>query len=102
MNLYNPLCSQVNLTVLPKEKLKASITTEMNAIEKELEIIKLILKKSELQTPDEIEVRAAASCLHSVYNGYENILKLIAKMRKIEIESDHRWHKRLLYAMKDT
>lgn len=87
--------------MLPEKELQENITTELHAIENEIELIQLILRKSELQEPDEIEVRAAASCLHSVYNGYENIFKLIAKQIQVHIEPDHRWHKRLLDAMRE-
>jgi hypothetical protein len=68
VNLPNPFSIQEDCTVLPKKELQENVTTELHAIENEIELIKLILRKSELQEPDKIEVRAAASCLHSVYN----------------------------------
>ena len=70
---------------------------EINQIEKELEIIsilKSIMNNSEL---DEIQIRAAASSLHSIYNGIEKILLLKFKDLNIPFKADSsKWHAELL------
>ncbi len=60
---------------LPDKK-ESRIDFEISQIEKELEIISLlksIMNNGEL---DGIQIRAAASSLHSIYNGIEKILLL--------------------------
>ena len=81
-----------------KESLEENykIKFEIQQIEKEIEIIEIlknILVNGEL---DEIQLRAAGSTLHSIYNGIEKILILKIKEQKIEIELNNKWHTELL------
>ncbi len=79
---------------LPNKDIK--ITFEINQIEKEIKIIELlkdVIKNGDL---DEIQLRAAASTLHSIYNGIEKILLFKLKDLKIDIETNHKWHSELL------
>ena len=79
---------------LPDKNIK--IHFEISQIEKEVRIIELlkdIMMNSEF---DEIQLRAAASTLHSIYNGIEKILLFKLKDLKIEIETNHKWHTELL------
>jgi hypothetical protein len=72
------------------------IDFEFKQIEEELEILamlKAILKSDQL---DKIQLRAAASSLHSIYNGIEKILYQVLKENDITLKSDSRWHIELL------
>ncbi|MBD3194046.1 MAG: hypothetical protein GF317_03260 [Candidatus Lokiarchaeota archaeon] len=76
-----------------KEK---NINFELSQIKTELEIINLlksILKSTEL---DKIQIRAAASSLHSIYNGIEKILLFKIKDRNIKLATEDRRHSELL------
>ena len=78
----------------PEENYK--IKFEIQQIQKEIEIIEIlknVLMNGEL---DEIQLRAAGSTLHSIYNGIEKILLLKIKEQKIEIELNKKWHTELL------
>jgi uncharacterized protein YutE (UPF0331/DUF86 family) len=73
-----------------------NINFELSQIKTELEIINLlksILKNTEL---DKIQVRAAASSLHSIYNGIEKILIFKIKDQHIKLTTEDRWHAELL------
>ena len=43
-----------------------------------------------------VELAAAATFLHNIYNGIENILKQILNAKKVEIPQSRTWHKELL------
>jgi len=73
-----------------------NINFELSQIKTELEIIKL-LKSVLISTDlDKIQIRAAASSLHSIYNGIEKILILKIKDRNIQLPNKDRWHTELL------
>ena len=76
-----------------KEK---NINFELSQIKTELEIINLL--KSILKTTDldKIQIRAAASSLHSIYNGIEKILIFKIKDKNIKLSTEVRWHSELL------
>ena len=78
----------------PEENIK--INFEINQIEKEIKIIELIKDVMSKGKLDEIQLRAAASTLHSIYNGIEKILLMKIKNLKIDIGSNHKWHTELL------
>ena len=79
---------------LPELRLK--IGFEIGQIEKEIKIINLLKNTMEKGGLDEIQLRAAASTLHSIYNGIEKVLLLKFKSINIEIEFTQRWHTDLL------
>jgi len=45
---------------------------------------------------DDIQIRAAASSLHSIYNGIEKILLIKIKSINTNFRIDDKWHTRLL------
>jgi len=45
-----------------------------------------------------IELSAMATFLHNIYNGIENILKQVLKIKGIELPKSETWHKDLLNA----
>lgn len=74
-----------------KEKIEAEIQ-KLDRLFQESEPLLILCKQKE---PDFIEISAVALCLHSFYNGIENILSLIAKnVDKDKIQDGH-WHKTL-------
>ncbi|QEN03381.1 hypothetical protein EW093_01235 [Thiospirochaeta perfilievii] len=77
-------------------KLHKLIDAEFASINKELDVLELLNKK--LQTNlslDEIEVRAAAMTLVSIYNGIEKVLERIVKDRNLKLDGSN-WHTNLL------
>ncbi len=76
--------------------IRSRIQLELSLIEKEIALLELLLKRSGNSEMDSIDCRATAACLHSVYNGYEKIMIMIAKDKGIVIQTDHKWHKNLL------
>lgn len=76
--------------------IRARIQLELSLIDKEITLLELLMKKSSSAEMDSIDCRAAAACLHSVYNGYEKIFIMLAKNEGIVINADHKWHKNLL------
>ena len=79
---------------LPENNYK--IEFEIKQIEKEIQIIELLKNVMLTGELDEIQLRAAASTLHSIYNGIEKILISRIKDQKIKIEANDRWHTKLL------
>ena len=59
----------------------------------------LLLKKCKVSEPDLIEMTAAASVIHSFYNGLENIFLTIAKQIDRQVPQDAQWHRNLLRQM---
>lgn len=74
----------------------SNIELEFNQIEAEDEIIRLLNKIRRTGGLDKIQIRAAASSLHSIYNGIERILFIILKGKNINIDQSSRWHLELL------
>ncbi len=76
--------------------LKDRVEAEIKNINRELEIVILLNKKLNTNLSlDDIEVRAAALSLVSIYNGIENILERIIK-NKYSLEGSSNWHTKLL------
>ena len=90
----------VILKELP-DKEQERIEFELRQIEKELKIIN-VLKKVIINTElDDIQIRAAASSLHSIYNGIEKILLIRIKDLDSDFKLDDKWHTRLLTKASD-
>ena len=82
----------------PEESISDRIAFELNQITKELNVIdrlNAIRKKADL---DEIQIRAAASSLHSLYNGIEKIILLVLNDRGISVPKGDAWHSEVLEA----
>ena len=73
-----------------------NINFELSQIKSELEIIDLLKSILKTTTIDKIQIRAAASSLHSIYNGIEKILLYKIKDRNIKLSTEGRWHSELL------
>lgn len=55
------------------------------------------LKKTMARTKKSVvELAAIGTFLHNIYNGIENILKQIARLKSVEIPKSDSWHKDLL------
>jgi hypothetical protein len=61
------------------DKVGSQIRFEIEQIDKLLNIYEEVLMKCKGDEPSLTEITAAASVLHSFYNGLENIFKIIAK-----------------------
>ncbi len=55
----------------------------------------MLLKESEVRELSVRDKTAAGSFLSQFYNGVENILKRICRLRKIELPKDELWHLKL-------
>lgn len=73
--------------------LSKRIEAEKENIEKTLSNLKRAMEKAEKSV---IEITAIATFLHNIYNGIENILKMVLKARNVEIPMSETWHKELL------
>ncbi|MDY6970291.1 MAG: hypothetical protein SVR08_16785 [Spirochaetota bacterium] len=82
--------------MLLNEALEKKISFEFKQIEKELSVIDMILKAKNNKLLDEIELRAAASSIHSIYNGIEKIIIQIFKDQNIEFTATSKSHSELL------
>lgn len=54
-----------------KKSSNPKIIYELSQIKKELEVVSILNKKIKINDLDPIELRAAASSLQSIYNGFE-------------------------------
>ena len=59
----------------------------------------LLLKKVKRVEPDQIEISAVATVLHSFYNGIENIFKRVARRIDNDFPRSEYWHQELLQQM---
>lgn len=83
------------------EKSISLIQFEINQMSKLLESYDLLIRKCKLSEPDLIELTAAASVLHSFYNGIENLFITIAKRIDGRIPQSQQWHRDLLKQMSE-
>lgn len=81
------------------EKAISQIRFEINQIDKLNETFDILLKKCQVSELDHIETAAAASWLHSFYNGIENIFLTIAKHIDGNQPQSQQWHRDLLRQM---
>lgn len=78
------------------ENLNEKIKFEFDQIDKELEILVQLRDKNKKQELDNIEIRAAASTLHSIYNGIEKIIIFLCENQNITLIEHSNWHSQLL------
>ncbi len=78
------------------EKTKLKIQFEIEQIARLIETYSELLKKCSQNEPDNIEIAALGSVLHSFYNGLENIFSVIAKEVDGNMPQGFSWHKDLL------
>jgi hypothetical protein len=74
---------------------KKKIEFEIAQLDQLISDAEPLLSLCKTKVPDFVELSAAALCLHSFYNGVENILLLIIKQIDTEIPAGDRWHKKL-------
>jgi hypothetical protein len=75
------------------DRLKRQILAERENIESALGHLESAMERQEKSV---IELAAIGTFLHNIYNGIENILKQILKIRGNEIPPSSTWHKDLL------
>jgi hypothetical protein len=61
------------------DELHGNLLFELSQIRKELAVLLRLIGKTRRLGPDEIQVRAAASSLQSIYNGMERMLQSVMK-----------------------
>ncbi len=79
--------------------MQVKIEFEISEIDKLLSKADVLISKCKNVAPDFIELCAAASILHSYYNGIESIFVLIAKNIDKKVFDTNAWHKNLLQSM---
>ena len=77
----------------------SQVRFETQQIDHLLESYAELLERTQKRTLDLIEVTAAASVLHSFYNGIENIFLSISKGTDAVVPSGPHWHRDLLNRM---
>jgi len=73
--------------------LRRQVDAEKQYIALTLGNLEAVLRRPERSV---VELAAIAAFLHNIYNGIENLLKLVCKANRIEIPSSDTWHKDLL------
>ena len=81
------------------EKVVSEVTFEIGQIDLLLETYADLLERARTGTLDLVEVAAAASVLHSFYNGLESIFLSIAKGIDADVPTGTQWHRDLLARM---
>ena len=80
----------------PEDSTSDKVRFELSQIVRELQIINRVNQIRKVSTLDEIQVRAAASSLHSIYNGIEKILVFTLWQRNLPIGESTSWHSEVL------
>lgn len=81
------------------DKSAKKISFEIAQIDHLLATYSDLLATIQTQTPDIVQTTAAASLLHSFYNGIENIFKLVANEIDQVAPEGHAWHHQLIEQM---
>ena len=80
----------------PSEELHGNLLFELSQIRKELAVVLRLIGKTRRLGPDQIQVRAAASSLQSIYNGIERMLQSVMKDKGIVPPQGEASHSALL------
>jgi hypothetical protein len=72
------------------------VVHEINQIERLFTVYADLLRRVQQREPDEVEIAAVASVLHSFYNGLENIFRVVAKNIDESVPSGAQSHQALL------
>lgn len=83
------------------EKCVEEIKNEIELIDELVDEHEELLHRLKISPPNRIEISAAATVLHSFYNGVENIFKRIAVRLDNNLPSSEYWHQELLQQMKE-
>jgi len=73
-----------------------AIRGELENIEREMKLIERLIKKEGKDHLDDIEIRAAALSLSTIYNGMEKVIEFGLKKRETAIPASGNWHASLL------
>jgi hypothetical protein len=73
----------------------------MSQIDRELDVIDRLNAIRKNGNLDDIQARAAASCLHSVYCGIEKVVLLALKARGMPFPKGEAWHSEVLDAARE-
>ncbi len=84
------------------KKIRSQIKFEIKQIDELFESYSVLFSHIHKRTPNLVEITAAASVLHSFYNGLENIFLTIAKGLDESVPLGEKWHRELLMQMADT
>jgi len=74
-------------------RLPRQILAEKQNVEAALDNLKEAMARAKKSA---IELAAIGTFLHNIYNGIENILKQIVRLKSVEIPRSDSWHKELL------
>lgn len=80
---------------------ETAIRGEIENIKRERELVELLLTKSKDHPLDDIEIRAAALSLSTIYNGIEKTLEFVLKDSDAQLPSGRNWHTSLLELAKN-
>ena len=69
-----------------------AVLGELEHVNRELDFVKMLRVKQENQPLDDIEIRAAALSLSTIYNGIEKVIIFVLKSLGSEILSGRNWH----------
>ena len=75
------------------DRVPKQILAEKQNVEVALDNLNKALARTNKST---IELAAIGTFIHNIYNGIENILKQIARLKSIEMPKSESWHKELL------
>jgi hypothetical protein len=79
-----------------EDEIHGDLRFEFNQIRKELDVLNRLIGRRKRLGNDEIKVRAAASCLQSIYNGVERMLQSSLKSRNLTVPQGSASHTELL------
>ena len=82
-----------------KNEMVDKINYQIGQIDKLLEKYSDLIKESQQNPPNHVEITALASVLHSFYHGLENIFSIMAKEMDGNLPKEENWHKKLLSQM---
>lgn len=82
----------------PDDRDRQLLASELDQIRKELAILDRILGKRRRIERDQVQIHAAASCLHSIYNGMEKMLETALKTKGHSVKESPTSHSDLLTA----
>ena len=80
----------------PNDELNENLLFELSQIRKELMVLLRLIGKTRRLAMDEIQVRAAASSLQSIYNGIERMLQSVLKDKAVVLPQGQASHSGLL------
>lgn len=80
--------------------LKEYIQAEIEKIRETLNRVRAV-RSSGSESPPDVEVAALSVYIHNIYNGVENILKLIRTHRGEKTQKTPHWHRELLNSSRD-